>query len=113
MRSRPGRCTTAVFTELDALAAELAGHRVILDGELVCLDRQGKPDFHLLRPRISGSPGARATFVAFDVLHLDDLAVRQLPCRERQAILPQVLPARGPATGTHRVPEAQVGDASR
>jgi bifunctional non-homologous end joining protein LigD len=67
---------TAAFTELDPLAAELAGHRVILDGELVCLDRQGKPDFHLLRPRISGSPGARATLVAFDVQQLDDLAVR-------------------------------------
>lgn len=70
LRSRPGRCMTAAFPELDALAAALADHQVILDGELVCLDSDGKPDFHALRPRLSGATSRRATLVTFDGLFL-------------------------------------------
>jgi bifunctional non-homologous end joining protein LigD len=87
---------TATFGELEPLAAALDAHRVILDGELVCLDADGKPDFHRLRPRITGNPGARATYIAFDVLHLDGCAVRQLPYRERRSILHELLAASGP-----------------
>ena len=76
VRSRPGRDCTAEFPELAAIATALAGRRVIIDGELVCLDREGRPDFAALRARLglrSGSRSTRvapATLVCFDVLHL-------------------------------------------
>src|SRR3954453_12778876 len=44
VRSRPGRDCTAQFPELAALADELAPHRVIIDGELVHLAADGRPD---------------------------------------------------------------------
>jgi ATP-dependent DNA ligase len=51
LRTRPGRDCTADFPELDPLADALAGRRVVLDGELVCLDCGGRPDFGQLRSR--------------------------------------------------------------
>jgi bifunctional non-homologous end joining protein LigD len=95
VRSRTGRCMTGLG-ELSVLIAALSGRRVILDGELVCLDADGKADFHALRPRINGATGAPATFVAFDVLHLDGFAVRELPYAQRRELLSSLLPASGP-----------------
>jgi bifunctional non-homologous end joining protein LigD len=43
VRSRPGRDCTAEFPELAAIAEALDSRRVILDGELVCLDGEGRP----------------------------------------------------------------------
>jgi bifunctional non-homologous end joining protein LigD len=43
LRTRPGRDCTAEFPELHPLAEALAGRRVIFDGELVCLDSDGRP----------------------------------------------------------------------
>jgi bifunctional non-homologous end joining protein LigD len=37
------------------LAAGLAGRDVLLDGELVCLDANGHPDFQRLRRRLSAT----------------------------------------------------------
>jgi bifunctional non-homologous end joining protein LigD len=59
LRSRPGRDCTAEFPELAAIGEQLHGHQVILDGELVCLGADGKPDFTALRARI-GRRGGRA-----------------------------------------------------
>jgi bifunctional non-homologous end joining protein LigD len=62
LRTRPGRDCTAEFPELHPLAEALAGRRVIFDGELVCLDSDGRPDFGQLRSRLgrrsSGKPPA-------------------------------------------------------
>src|SRR5688572_28127001 len=84
LRSRPGRDCTAEFPELVELAEMLCAHRVILDGELVHLAVDGKPNFSAISRRLVGR-GRRAgpvdrvaTFVAFDVLHLDGHRVRAL-----------------------------------
>src|SRR4051794_12955699 len=53
VRSRPGRTCTNQFPELVALADALHGRAAVLDGELVCLDAYGRPDFHRLRRRLS------------------------------------------------------------
>src|SRR5438270_7287608 len=93
VRSRPGRDCTAEFPELAAIAEALANRRVILDGELVCLDGAGKPDFAALRARLGRRPGSRAARIApamlvcFDVLRLDGRAVRRLPYVARRELL--------------------------
>jgi bifunctional non-homologous end joining protein LigD len=53
VRSRPGRDCGGQFPELAALADDLTARDVVLDAELVCLDADGRPDFHRLRRRLS------------------------------------------------------------
>src|SRR4051812_16314315 len=100
LRTRPGNNRTDCFPELEAVRAELAHHRALLDGEVVVFDDRGRPDFAAVRHRLAGAPttaGDRpATFVVWDLLHLDGRSVRHLPLIEREAALREVLPARGP-----------------
>ena len=93
LRSRPGRDCSDGFPELAAPAEHLAAHRAILDGELVCLGADGKPDFHALRPRMLGRAGPPVTFAAFDLLHLDGHSTRRLPLIRRRELLRDLLPA--------------------
>jgi bifunctional non-homologous end joining protein LigD len=97
VRSRPGRDCTTEFPEMAALADTLAGRNVILDGELVSLSADGKPDFPALRGRLAGrsrrAPGSydgQLAFMAFDLLHLDGRAVRHLPYWRRRALLAEL-----------------------
>jgi bifunctional non-homologous end joining protein LigD len=104
LRSRPGRNCGDQFPELAAVAIALDGQDVLLDGELVCLDVDGCPDFHRLRRRLSASDAHAAsllalqhpaTLVVFDVLHLDGRAVRALPYHRRRELLERTLPECG------------------
>ena len=91
----PGPRLHAEFPELAAIAGALGRHRVLLDGELVCLAADGRPDFAPLRRRLGASrPRARAeaerapaTFIAFDLLHLDGRSTRELPYDRRRELL--------------------------
>ncbi len=91
LRSRARRDWTDEFPEIHGLVAALGRRRVILDGELVCLGEDGKPDFGRLRSRLvtrrPRADTARVRLMVFDVLHLDGRAVRQLPYRERRELL--------------------------
>ena len=62
-RSRPGRDCTEAFPELAELSAGLRKRRVLLDGELVCLNDEGDQDFTRLRARL-GSTGREARLAA-------------------------------------------------
>jgi ATP dependent DNA ligase domain len=97
VRSRPGRNCTAEFPELVELRETLAGQNLILDGELVSLGADGKPDFVALRRRLTGrsrqaagSHGDQLAFMAFDVLHLNGRAVRRLPYWRRRELLAEL-----------------------
>jgi bifunctional non-homologous end joining protein LigD len=109
VRSRVGRDCTAQFAELRALADTL-DDEVLLDGELVCFDHEGLPDFERLRSRLRARTGgavsaarlvAPATLIVFDLLHLAGRSTRQLPYRERRALL-ESLALEGPAWRTPR-----------
>lgn len=57
VRSRPGRILTDQFPELQELGDVLGARRVVVDGELVCLGTDGKPNFAALvhgRRKIDG-----------------------------------------------------------
>lgn len=101
LRTRRGRECLADFPDLTAIAAALGKRRVTLDGELVCLRDDGRPDFARLRHRLTGSAVGRrpATFQVFDVLHLDGNSTRPLPYAERRALLEE-LALDGPAWRT-------------
>ncbi len=95
LRSRPGRRCCDAFGELEGLAEALGDVPVLLDGELVCLGDDGKPDFHAVRPRMLGREGRPAVLAVFDLLHLDGRSTRRLPLARRRELLAEVLPARG------------------
>ena len=68
LRSRSGRDVTAEYPQFEALAADLADHHVILDGEVVALDESGVPSFGEMQNRARST---RIEFWAFDILYLD------------------------------------------
>jgi bifunctional non-homologous end joining protein LigD len=111
LRTRNGRKCAEAFPELAAIACALGKHRVTLDGELVCLRDDGRPDFAHLRRRLTGSVRNRhpAMLQIFDVLHLDGRSTRELPYRERRELLGELAldgPAwRTPASVTVERPE--------
>jgi bifunctional non-homologous end joining protein LigD len=109
LRSRPGRDCSVEFPELQAIADALGSRRVILDGELVCFGDDGHPDFERLRGRLraqskaatAASARAPATFLAFDLLHLDGRFTLYLPYEARRELL-EGLDLEGPAWRTPR-----------
>src|SRR3954466_1329842 len=71
---------------VDALPAA-----VQLDGELVALDADGRPDFHRLSARmLHGRAGIAVTLFVFDVLAAERLPVTLSPYAERRALLEQL-----------------------
>jgi bifunctional non-homologous end joining protein LigD len=77
----------------ESLYADLKGRAVVLDGEIVCLNDGGKPEFRDLLHR-RGEP----RFVAFDLLFCDGQDLRYSPLTERKQKLRMILP-----TGSDRV----------
>jgi bifunctional non-homologous end joining protein LigD len=101
LRTRTGRECAADFPELAEIGDALGKRRVTLDGELVCLRPDGRPDFGRLRHRLTGSASRRrpAMLQAFDLLHLDGNSTRVLPYVERRSLLEE-LALDGPAWRT-------------
>lgn len=74
----------------DAIAAEINARSAVLDGEIVCLSDDGKPQFRDLVFR-RGEP----RFIAFDLLALEGEDLRYLPLIGRKQRLRSVVPQRG------------------
>ncbi|MBB3571819.1 non-homologous end-joining DNA ligase [Rhizobium sp. BK491] len=76
-----------------AIAKEAAGFgtTMILDGEAVVLDEQGRADFGALQRALGGRSGHRraseAIFYAFDLLYLDGHDLTKLDLAERRHLL--------------------------
>ncbi len=81
-----------IYRRFDSLCANLAMtvkvHDAILDGELVCLDQDGRPMFDALIYR-----RAEPCFVAFDLLWLNGNDYREKPLLHRKAVLRQLVPS--------------------
>ncbi|WP_163896405.1 ATP-dependent DNA ligase [Mycolicibacterium hippocampi] len=102
LRSRRGRDVTAEYPQLQALAADLADHHVILDGEAVALDESGVPSFGEMQNRARST---RVEFWAFDILHLDGRSLMRAKYSDRRRLLEAL--AEG---GGLIVPDALDGD---
>ena len=72
---------------------------VILDGEIVCYNREGKPDFYLLQKREHVESDLiiemrakliPATYVIFDILEMDEKPLIKKPIEERKEILNEI-----------------------
>lgn len=104
LRSRRGRDVTDEYPQFQALAADLADHHVILDGEAVALDEHGVPSFGEMQNRARST---RVEYWAFDILYLDGRSLLRAKYSDRRRLLealaegggvivPDLLPGDGP-----------------
>ncbi len=114
--SRNLRDITAHYPDLGALPQQVRARQAILDGEIVCLDADGRAGFERLQQRMNlRSPDPKriaelpATYYAFDLLYLDGYDLRQTPLEKRKETLRAVL-AGGSAAGCARFSDHQVGE---
>jgi len=76
-----------------AEALHTLDHDVMLDGEIVVVDDEGKPHFEWLQGW-SKAPEGTLRYCVFDILWCDGRDVRTMPLRERKQLLKYVLPAK-------------------
>jgi bifunctional non-homologous end joining protein LigD len=92
LKTRKGLDWTDKF---DAIAKEARTlGEVLIDGEIVALDRKGVPNFSSLQAAIAENKTGNLVYFAFDLLFADGMDLRRLPLRERKAQLRDVLEAR-------------------
>jgi bifunctional non-homologous end joining protein LigD len=105
--SRNGIDLTTRFPVVAEALQAVDAERAIIDGELVALDRDGRPSFQRLhRPNEQGAV-ADAHFYAFDLLHIDGEALLTKPLSKRRARLERAL---SPCPDTIRFSAALEGD---
>jgi bifunctional non-homologous end joining protein LigD len=84
LRSRSGRDVTGEYPQLQSLAADLADHHVVLDGEVVALGQSGVPSFNEMQNR---GRGTHVEFWAFDLLYLDGRSLLRARYSDRRQLL--------------------------
>jgi bifunctional non-homologous end joining protein LigD len=92
LSSRKGTDITVRYPELARLPGALSGHEAVLDGEIVALDDQGRPDFgalqnrmHRTGPEVPRLAAAKpVTYLVFDLLALDGEDLLDRPYVERR-----------------------------
>ena len=102
--TRNGNDYTEVFPEVARAVKALPFDTCLIDGEVVVLDKTGKPQFSLLQQRgsISSALDVKraavelpAAFFVFDLLAFDDFDVRSLPLVRRKQLLAELIPKLG------------------
>lgn len=86
----------ATFPELRDIGLHLGSRTAILDGEIVALDKAGRPNFGTLSKRLHVTSktaiekltrSTPASFFAFDLLYLEGRSLVRLPYDERRRLL--------------------------
>lgn len=100
--SRNGLDVTDKYYTL-AEAAQMIDHNAVIDGELVALDKNGKPSFTLMQ-HAAEHPSA-LVYYAFDLLALDGEDTRSKPLIERKGLLQKIVGDILPKKGAIRYSE--------
>jgi bifunctional non-homologous end joining protein LigD len=67
------------------------GRPMVLDGEIVIIDSQGRTDFQALQSYMKNPKGKSLTYIIFDLLALDGADLRDYPLIKRKEILSDLL----------------------
>ncbi len=86
LRSRRGLDLAADFPRLIAELRSQAGATMVLDGEIVAFDANGKPSFNALQNR-----APQVVYYCFDLLHFAGIDLREAPYADRRRYLAQCL----------------------
>jgi bifunctional non-homologous end joining protein LigD len=91
-----GEDVTGSYPELREMAAAIGSQRLILDGELVAMDGDGRPDPEGLRTRVEATERSDVqrrmkrtpiTYLIYDLLYRDGTVMLDHPYRKRRAAL--------------------------
>ncbi|MGC8484649.1 MAG: non-homologous end-joining DNA ligase [Candidatus Baltobacteraceae bacterium] len=93
--SRNGKDFLERFPELGGLHASFHGHSLLLDGEIVALDRYQRSDFQRLQNAAQNNRALR--YAVFDVLYARGKDLRERPLSERKQHLHELFIEGGPA----------------
>ena len=100
LRSRRGLDLTPAFPRLATELAKQAASGMVLDGEIVAFDTNGKPSFNALQNRVqlksareiaTADQTTPAVYFCFDLLHFAGIDLRDTPYRDRRRYLSQCL----------------------
>jgi bifunctional non-homologous end joining protein LigD len=114
LRYRSNLVATPRFPEIAAAVKAIPCPGVVLDGEVVVTDPEGKPVFNLLQQRSQlaraseiqrAAAALPATYFVFDLLGLDGWDLRGLPTIQRKELARQLVPAVGPMRWADHVEE--------
>lgn len=114
LQYRSGIDATQTFPEIASAVAALPAESLVLDGEVVMLDNDGKPSFGALQKRSkltnhfdvrSASVRSPATLFAFDLIGFEGRDFTQLPLATRKEALGYLVPSVGPLRFADHVPE--------
>src|SRR5262249_31195131 len=101
---RSNRDTTPAYPEVARAVKALVPDRVVLDGEIVCFDDDGLPNFQRLAQRIHLSEkwtveramlAAPVVYLVFDVLAIGDRLTMDLPLVQRRELVKRIVPGTG------------------
>ena len=104
LQFRRGRDASQVYPEVSLALSKLPAS-LVLDGEVVVLDADGRPSFQRMQRRAQLTRTADiqratldlpATYFVFDLLGFDEYDLRALPLSTRKALLQKLIPAAGP-----------------
>jgi bifunctional non-homologous end joining protein LigD len=99
VQSSSGLDATATYPELGGIWRDVNATTVILDGEIVVFDPQGRPSFEALQRH-----DTQVVFQAFDVLSIDGTDVVELPYERRRQLLTTLLePGSNWTVPAHRI----------
>ena len=79
------------FPRLLAPPTWIEANQAVVDGEVVALDAEGRPDFGLLQERLGDASAQGLVFQAFDLLYLDGRSLLNVPLEDRKRLLQSVL----------------------
>lgn len=85
--SRRGLDLTRTYPELAELADLVGGQECVLDGEVVALRPDGRSDFGALQNRSNARGAAAVHYLVFDLLHLGDHPLLEVPYVGRRDLL--------------------------
>ena len=112
LRYRNGGEATDLYPELVPALRSLPYDSLVVDGEVVVMGDDGRPDFGRLarRARLSRASDILpasfehpATYFVFDLLEFGGFDLRALPLAQRKAHLARLIPARGPVRYTEHI----------
>lgn len=89
--SRNGKDWTDRFPEIAEIVNSLGVKSLILDGEMVTLNKEGNSSFSLLQKSFGDGPRNVYTYFAFDLIYVDGFDLSGAPLIARKRILSHVL----------------------
>ena len=104
LRYRNGRSATANYPEIARAVRSLAPERLVLDGEIVAFDAEGRPSFQRLGPRIQArkpldvarvQEQVPVVYLVFDLLQLGSWNLLEVPLVARKQLLQQLVRGKG------------------